>query len=360
MSNQSLVDALMKNFPCFKASSIFFMLPWLSTLGNNDNMSFKQILKDKEIFFSSKDSKDESTFIKNQLRLNSIMIEIKHNSSIRIINSLNGGVFYHGNKLMFVLIPRAISISIDNPHCFMKSLQEIQSKKPRLSSNRGKNNRVLFEIESSHYVDLGIGVSRFFPGLYKKVINGVSQTVMVTVETYFNAVEKICKNHLPQCLMDRLNIVMNDIEIDNFDNVRCYKEQRKINKLQDCSDKSDYNSTSFMPSSSFGINNFLAMHTDKDMFLSVVHVHSDKESDCVSKKKYVLHSDIIKYFTFDNAVSVGLRSGDLLIFNPTIQHCISTTTTKYSSYNNYCISHYFKTAVASRNDNSIKFDHNKF
>ena len=56
------------------------------------------------------------------------------------------------------------------------------------------------------------------------------------------SVEKICKNHLPQCLMERLNTVMNDIEIDNFDNVRCYKEQIKINKLQECSDKSDYNS----------------------------------------------------------------------------------------------------------------------
>ena len=115
-----------------------------------------------------------------------------------------------------------------------------------------------------------------------------------------------------------------------------------------------------MPSTSFGINNFLAMHTDKDMFLSVVHVHSDKESDSVYKQKYALHTDIIKYFTFDNAVSVTLRSGDLLIFNPTIQHCISTTTTKYSSHNNYCISHYFKTAVASRNDNAIKFEHINF
>ena len=156
---------------------------------------------------------------------------------------------------------------------------------------------------------------------------------------------------------------MNDIEMDSFDSVRSYKEQRKINttnKFQDCCNKSDSNDTSFMSSTSFGINNLLAMHTDKDMFLSVVHVHSNNDLDNVSKNKYNLHSDIIKYFTFDNAVSVALRSGDLLTFNPTIQHCILTTTTKISSHNNYCISHYFKTAVASRNDNAIKFEHNKF
>ena len=112
-----------------------------------------------------------------------------------------------------------------------------------------------------------------------------------------------------------------------------------------------------MPSMSFGINNFLPLHTDKDSFLLVVHVHSDFDLRTVSSAKYPLHSGIVKYFTFDNAVSVGLRSGDLLIFNPTINHCISTSTEKYSNNMNYCISHYFKTAIASRNDNSIKFEH---
>ena len=111
-----------------------------------------------------------------------------------------------------------------------------------------------------------------------------------------------------------------------------------------------------MPSTSFGINNFLPLHNDKDMFLSVVHIHSKLDLDGTTKDKYIMKSDIIKYFTFDNSVSVGLRSGNLLIFNPTIDHCISTTSSKYKFENNYCISHYFKTAVASRNDNSIKFE----
>ena len=133
---------------------------------------------------------------------------------------------------MFVLIPRAISISIDYPHGFMKSLHEIQSKKPRLSSNRGKSNCVLFEIERSNHVDLGVGVSRFSPGLYKKVIHGVSQTAIESVETYFNAVEKICKKSLPQCLMEKLNTVMNDIEMDDFDNVKSYKEKKRLTNFK--------------------------------------------------------------------------------------------------------------------------------
>ena len=160
--------------------------------------------------------------------------------------------------------------------------------------------------------------------------------------------------------MEKLNTVLNDIEMDDFDCVKSYSEQKNINSLDDCqydSNKTDYRNMSFMPSTSFGINNFLAMHTDKDMFLSVVHVHSDNDIDITSDGEYVIQSNIVKYFTFDNAVSVGLRSGDLLIFNPTIDHCISTTTKKYCTHNNYCISHYFKTAIASRNNNSINFEH---
>ena len=93
LSIQSLIDALIKKFSYFKASSNYFMLPWLSPLENNHYVSFKQSLNDKEIFFSGKDRNDENSFINNQLKHNSIMIQLKDNSSIRIIDTFNGGVF---------------------------------------------------------------------------------------------------------------------------------------------------------------------------------------------------------------------------------------------------------------------------
>ena len=148
--------------------------------------------------------------------------------------------------------------------------------------------------------------------------------------------------------------------MDNFNAIKSYKEKQNM-KSKDNMDHScmqaGINRYSFMPSMSFGINNFLPLHIDKDLFLSVLHVHSDFDLTAVSSAKYPLHSGIVKYFAFDNAVSVGVQSGDLLIFNPTINHCISTSSENYSNNMNYCISHYFKTAIASRNDNSIKFEH---
>ena len=110
---------------------------------------------------------------------------------------------------------------------------------------------------------------------------------------------------------------------------------------------------SFMPSTSYGKDTLLPLHYDKDMFLSIVTIHCVKD---IKKGKYILDSDIIKYFTFDNGVSVALRSGDILIFNPIIKHCISTKTDEYISEDVYCISHYFKSMLAGRNDNSIKFE----
>ena len=360
LSNHHLAQSLDVKFSCFKASSHFFMLSWLSNDDNNRQVSLKDVYKGKEILFSGKnEDEDECQFVANQLLIHSLMMRIKNNPSIRTIDTVMGGVYYHDTKLMFILIPRKFSIGISSPHLFMNSLNEIQGRKPPFSSNQGKSCRVLFEIETSNYVDLGVGVSRFCRGLYKKIINGASDNSIKTVQSYFNSVEGICQKFLPQCLLQKLNDTLNDIQLEDFNELRTYK-QKKDNKYADNSNYTDNNNESksftFMPSTSFGINNFLPLHNDKDMFLSVVHIHSKLDLHSLSKDKYTMKSDIIKYFTFDNSVSVGLRSGDLLIFNPTVDHCISTTSSKYKFENNYCISHYFKTAVASRNDNSIKFD----
>ena len=71
-----------------------------------------------------------------------------------------------------------------------------------------------------------------------------------------------------------------------------------------------------------------------------------------------MNSNIIKYFSFDNRVTVAIRNGDILIFNPTVKHCISSKTDQYKEEDVYCISHYFKTLLSSRNNNSIIFDLN--
>ena len=78
-----------------------------------------------------------------------------------------------------------------------------------------------------------------------------------------------------------------------------------------------------MPSTSFWPNNLLLLHTDKDMFLSIVHVHFAKDTENIHDKScYKLNSGIVKCFSFDNVKTVGVRSGDILISNRIISLCV--------------------------------------
>ena len=111
-----------------------------------------------------------------------------------------------------------------------------------------------------------------------------------------------------------------------------------------------------MPSASFGSNNLLPLHTDQDMFLSVVHVHALSDVSFVNDNScYDMCSKVSKYFTFDDGESVAMRSGDILVFNPTIPHCVSSTTNGYQDDDVFCISHYFKSLIAGSNNNHIEF-----
>ena len=117
--------------------------------------------------------------------------------------------------------------------------------------------------------------------------------------------------------------------------------------------KLEYN---FMPSTSFGFNNLFPLHTDNDMLLSIVHVHCAKDIKNIHGKTfYKLNNGIVKYFSFDNGITVGMRSGDILIFNPIIPHCVSSSMNECCNDNVFCVSHYFKSLIAGRNNNSIAF-----
>ena len=48
-----------------------------------------------------------------------------------------------------------------------------------------------------------------------------------------------------------------------------------------------------------------------------------------------------------------MRNGDILIFNPVIEHCISTKTDEFQNLEVFCVSHYFKTLLCGRNNNDI-------
>ena len=88
----------------------------------------------------------------------------------------------------------------------------------------------------------------------------------------------------------------------------------------------------------------------------IVQVHCDSDVVINDEDSYFKKNcKISKYFNFDDGESVAMRSGDILIFNPTIPHCVSSTTESYINEEVFCISHYFKSLIAGRNNNKIEF-----
>ncbi len=89
----------------------------------------------------------------------------------------------------------------------------------------------------------------------------------------------------------------------------------------------------------FGINVYLRSHINADFTMSIVQAHIDNIND-----------RIICYFAFPRiGVSVALRPGDFLLFNPTKPHCVSSWCRADDDI--YIISSYLKTAVVGLNGN---------
>ena len=106
-------------------------------------------------------------------------------------------------------------------------------------------------------------------------------------------------------------------------------------------------SAKFFGGIAFGSNVFLRCHTDQDFTMSISQVFSK------GKSHYRVDDEVIVYFCFPTlGVSVPLRPGDYLLFNPLIPHCISSRC-KYDD-EIMCVSMYLKTAIVGMNDNSLE------
>jgi hypothetical protein len=95
------------------------------------------------------------------------------------------------------------------------------------------------------------------------------------------------------------------------------------------------------PSIGYGRNVFLPVHTDNDYFLSAAVMYTNmKTSD-----------EIMAYFCFPTeGISVALRNGNVLLFNPKIPHCLSSPCKPHLQA--FSLSAYLKSLVVSGNSNN--------
>ena len=70
-----------------------------------------------------------------------------------------------------------------------------------------------------------------------------------------------------------------------------------------------------------------------------------------------MDSPIVTRFCFPTyGCAVGVRSGDIILFNPSAPHCCAKKEKQFEKKNVYVNSFYLKTNIIGLNDNRIKFD----
>ena len=59
---------------------------------------------------------------------NTVIINVRTDADIRIIDTRIGGTYFHNNQLMFILVPRKESITMKSPKMFIKGLAAMEKK----------------------------------------------------------------------------------------------------------------------------------------------------------------------------------------------------------------------------------------
>ena len=130
------------------------------------------------------------------------------------------------------------------------------------------------------------------------------------------------------------------------DCIRAVNEARKLIKFPTMAPSNGCrgHSSKIFGGIAFGANVHLSCHTDSDFTYSVVSAH-------LYGHQNGLNDCIIAYFCFPRlGIAIPLRSGDLLVFNPSEPHAVSSRCREKDFV--YCMSMYLKTAVVGLNDNS--------
>jgi len=332
----------------------------------------------KKIFFSAKTDKTNNI----DLGDDGVWVSLLETSnSITVLDTKEGLIHYDKNENdpVFVLLNRADSLKCSKPHLFVDALKKVEAMKKENSTVRGAGKQVMYEAGTSraNYVATGVAPKRAGHGLYtkdlkdeitEKEIKKMTSFIRHKTEPYIHKkIKKALRSVLQRFRLDTDDVQTLQKQKVSDDNMPERDEERKN---EDITRKTKL--TNYFPSMATGRNTCLEIHADEDCFYSVVVVYCEDDIEyqqCVKKKKKnrrkpQLHklssirkdTEILKYFTFSTGVSVGLRSGDILLFNPLIEHCISSNTDAYMNRDVYCTSFYFKSRVLGLNDNRIPFD----
>jgi hypothetical protein len=101
----------------------------------------------------------------------------------------------------------------------------------------------------------------------------------------------------------------------------------------------------FVAAMASSVNYSAPTHVDDDYLFSIHQLNVD---GCLA------NNEIAQCFCFPTfGFAIGLRPGDVILFNPHIYHCLSEKSTPYAKKDVHVTTFYIKTAHVGKNDNSL-------
>ena len=250
--------------------------------------------------------------------------DLYHVSKLKIIDSLEGALM----PGVFTLLPREKVRRIVSQKKTFRAFQTLESKG---SCNKKNGERItIFESLSSKYVTLGAYGPRIRRGIEYSThgLEG-NESAWNEMSRFYGRVVEVATSYLPS------EYVYGISRSREF--VGAKPSPLKNNSSRD-----------LWPAISSGRNVFLNSHKDDNFCYSLTTVLEDVGFED--------NAPISNYFCFpQQGVSVALRPGDLLLFNPHVYHSVSSRSTKNDVY---CISFYMKIAYIGGNDNKQQLSEN--
>jgi hypothetical protein len=210
------------------------------------------------------------------------------------------------------------SVNSNNTSNVVRALERLQSTEK--SCNRSTN-KTGTSTSQSKYTIFGHKIHRGGHGFVNDRLSKQDPQAARTLEKWAKRMEHVTAEFLPSKLL------------------------RGISKANGFSAWPTTGKCKFVSAMASSVNYSAPAHLDDDFLFSIhqLNVEGALESD-----------NIVQYMCFPTyGFAVGLRPGDIILFNPHVHHCLSEKTDTFSKDNVHVTTFYVKTAHVGKNNNSI-------
>jgi hypothetical protein len=263
---------------------------------------------------------------------------------------------------VFRLLPREWLLSEGSgwdPHKYYKVLMRYDQeakKKPTVRNKEAKSRKALYEIGSvPMYHCPGTKVRYNGQGIDDEKPDNISVEAWNDLVDMMVTIESISNKYIEQELQWGIKEARKEVPWPSVKKAKDDEDVGIADKKNTSDEDGRGGSTPSKQSqqlpelwqqAAFARNCVLNCHKDDDFFWSCTSVFWGKE-------EYTMNDPKVQYFVFpEDGIAVALRPGDILLFNPTVNHCISSRL--YFGSEVIVCSLYLKSRLVGGNCNIVK------